>query len=82
MNNKKKINYSEIAGISFLITIAIEVIFYIITYSFGLLIPVCQSGYYGCPSQFENFVYFLPYTAIPLFLVTFIIYYLVKIWKK
>ena len=82
MIKQEKINYLKIAGISLLITAIIELAFYIIGSFFNIFMVYCEPGYYECPSQFDMFISYLPFTAIPIFLITFVIYSLIRIWKK
>ncbi len=81
MVKKEKINYMKIAWVSLLITLGIEVLFYVIGSSFDMFVVYCFSGA-NCPTQFDIFVSYLPYTAIVIFLITFVIYSLIKIFKR
>jgi len=90
MTKKEKINYLKMAGISLLITAGIEFLYYIIGYVSGKFVVTCplsnlQAGLiYDCSGQtpFKIFLGTVPETAIVIFLITFVIYSLIKIWKK
>jgi len=82
----KKLNYGKIQvlksiGISLLITMGIEIIFFLIGFFTGSLSGTCKEGGY-CPGPFKTFLLFMPYTATAVFLITILIYYIVKLIKN
>ena len=78
----KKLDYDinqilKSVGISLLITLIIEILIFI----FFKPTIYCGLGE-SCPSSFEYFLGFLPYTAATIFLITILIYYIVKFIKN
>lgn len=66
-------------SISLIITFFIEVLLWII--GRPLFSVFCATGK-SCPSKFDVFLGLLPYTAIAIFLITLLIYYIIKLAKS
>lgn len=82
----KKLNYNfskilKSIVISLLITLIIEVLFYVVGSWLHWFMVYC-SGWGKCPSSFEIFIGYLPYTATTIFLITILTYYLVKFVRR
>ena len=63
--------------ISLIITLVIEVVFFILGTSLGWFIIRCKQGA-PCPTEIEHFLLSLLYTAPVIFIITFLIYYAIK----
>jgi ABC-type dipeptide/oligopeptide/nickel transport system permease subunit len=68
--------FSLVKGLKFslIVTLIIEVIFFIKGSIIGLFSTYCKTRL-NCSNQFEAFLPFFVYTAIPIFILTLILYW-------
>ena len=82
MTSKRNLKQiSKAIGISVLIALIIELLFYIIGSRHGFFTVSC-GVMTACPSQFQMFLNSFPYTFIILFLIIISTYYLIKYFKN
>jgi len=71
-----------IISVSLGMTFVLESLFWFVGYSFGRFQVMCAS-FSDCPSQFENFLfYYLPYTAVFIFIVVLFICSLILFFRR
>jgi hypothetical protein len=68
-------------AIALIITLAVELAYFIIGKIFGLFMVICKTDGY-CPSQFQTFLSTTIYSGPVVFLVSLLAYYLFKYFKK
>ena len=81
---KSKIGWkksSNIIGISLGITFILEVLFWVIGSNIGMFLVMCGS-FKDCPSQFDTFLFYLPYTGIFVFMITLFIFSLIMFIRR
>ncbi len=81
---KSKIGWKKsfkVVGASLGITFVLETLFWIIGFKFGMFTVMCAS-FGGCPSQFDIFLSYLPYTLISVFIITLFLFSLVVFLRR
>ena len=77
----KKLNLPKAFGFSLIVTLIIEITFFIVGFILEWFKVYCKTGVI-CGSQLEGYLYYSTYTVIPLFILVFATHLLYQVFKS